>query len=43
MKTPDDYKRKYRFKSDTSKEKKYLNISLIVSVIIILILWLLIN
>ncbi|WP_165501844.1 hypothetical protein [Pedobacter frigiditerrae] len=30
-----DYKRKYRFKSDTSKEKKYINIAIWISVIII--------
>ncbi len=40
---PSDYKRKYRFKTDTSKEKKYMNISIIISVIILIVLWYLIN
>jgi len=31
-----DYKRKYRFKSDTSQEKKYIRIAIWVSVIIII-------
>ncbi|MDQ8054117.1 MAG: hypothetical protein REI78_13870 [Pedobacter sp.] len=43
MKTPGDYKRNYHFKSDTSKEKRYFNISIIVSIIILIVVWLLIN
>jgi hypothetical protein len=38
---PGDYKRKYRFKSDTSKEKKYINIAIIISLILIIALALL--
>ena len=33
---PGDYKRKYRFKSDTSKEQKYLRIAVYISIIIII-------
>lgn len=33
---PGDYKRKYRFKSDTSKEQKYIRIAIWVSVVLIL-------
>ncbi len=40
---PSDYKRKYKFRTDTSKEKKYFNIAIIVSLILIIALWLLIN
>ena len=36
-----DYKRKYRFKSDTSREQKYIRIAIWVSVIIIVALALL--
>lgn len=38
MKLPDDYKRRYRFKSDTSKEQRYINIMVVV-VVIAVILW----
>lgn len=40
---PSDYKRKYRFRTDTSKERKYMNIVVIVTIIILMILWYLIN
>lgn len=40
---PSDYKRKYKFRTDTSKERKYMNIAIIVSLIIIIVLWYLIN
>jgi cytochrome c1 len=40
---PSDYKRKYKFKTDTSKERKYMNIAIIVSLIMMIILWYLIN
>lgn len=40
---PNDYKRKYKFRTDTSTERKYFNISMIITVIILIILWLLIN
>jgi hypothetical protein len=40
---PSDYKRKYKFRTNTSKEKKYLNIALIVTLIVLVILWYLIN
>jgi hypothetical protein len=43
MRMPDDYKRKYRFKTDTSKEKRYMNIAIIVSLIILMVLWYFIN
>jgi hypothetical protein len=33
---PGDYKRKYRFKSDTSKEQKYIRIAIWVSVVLII-------
>ena len=33
---PGDYKRKYRFKSDTSKEQKYIRIAMWISVAIII-------
>lgn len=38
MKLPSDYKRNYRFRTDTSKEKKYINIMLIVCLVLV-ILW----
>ncbi|SOD15485.1 hypothetical protein [Pedobacter xixiisoli] len=38
MKLPNDYKRNYRFRTDTSKEKKYLNIILIIMVVLV-VLW----
>lgn len=38
MKLPGDYKRNYRFRSDTSKEQRYLTITITV-VIILAILW----
>ncbi|WP_379083969.1 hypothetical protein [Pedobacter sp. UC225_65] len=40
---PSDYKRKYRFRTDTSKERKYMNIAIIVTLIILMVLWYLIN
>ncbi len=40
---PSDYKRKYKFRTNTSKEKKYLNIALIVTLIVLVVLWYLIN
>lgn len=40
---PSDYKRKYRFRTDTSKEKKYMNIAIIVTIIVLAVLWYLIN
>lgn len=40
---PSDFKRKYRFRTDTSKERKYFNIILIVTFIILIILWYLTN
>ncbi len=43
MRMPDDYKRKYRFKTDTTKERRYMNIAIIVSLIIMIVLWFLIN
>lgn len=36
---PSDFKRKYKFRTDTSKEKKYFKIVLIVTFIILIILW----
>lgn len=38
---PGDYKRKYRFRSDTSQEKKYIRIATIISIIIMIALALL--
>ncbi len=35
----DDYKRKYRFRTDTSKERKYLNMAVIITIIIGLLFW----
>jgi hypothetical protein len=43
MKTPGDYKRNYKFKTDGTKERRYMNITLIVSLIIVIILWYFIN
>lgn len=40
---PSDYKRKYRFRTDTTNERKYMNIVIIVTVIILMVLWYLIN
>ncbi len=40
---PSDYKRKYRFRTDTSKERKYMNIAIIVTLIVLMALWYLIN
>ncbi|HTN00047.1 MAG TPA: hypothetical protein VL088_14925 [Pedobacter sp.] len=40
---PSNYKRKYRFRTDTSKEKRYMNIAIIVTLIILSVLWYLIN
>ena len=40
---PNDFKRKYKFRTDTSKEKKYINIAIIISIIMIIAAWLLIN
>ncbi len=39
----DNYKRKYRFRTDTSKERKYMKIVIIVTLIILMVLWYLIN
>lgn len=38
MKLPSDYKRNYRFRTDTSKEKKYINAILLVMVLLV-VLW----
>ncbi len=38
---PGDYKRKYRFRSDTSQEKKYIRLATIISIIIMIVLALL--
>ena len=38
---PGDYKRKYRFRSDTSQEKKYIRLATIISIIIMIFLALL--
>lgn len=38
----DHYKRKYRFKTDTSKERRYMNIIIIIA-LILLILWYVFN
>lgn len=40
---PSDYKRKYRFRTDTTKERKYMNIAIIVTLIILMVLWYFIN
>ena len=40
---PSDYKRKYKFRTDTSKEKRYMNVTIIVTLIVLIILWYLIN
>ena len=40
---PSDYKRKYKFRTDTSKEKKYMNIAIIVTLIVLMVLWYFIN
>lgn len=40
---PGNYKRKYRFRTDTSKERKYINIAIIVTLIVVMLLWYLIN
>ncbi len=40
---PSDYKRKYKFRTDTSKERRYMNIAIIVSLIILIVLWYFIN
>ena len=40
---PGDFKRKYRFRSNTSNEKKYFNIAIIVTLIVLIVLWYLIN
>ncbi len=36
---PSDYKRKYRFKTDTSKEKKILNIVIVISILFVVLWW----
>ncbi|MGE6221718.1 hypothetical protein ACQKCH_17975 [Nubsella zeaxanthinifaciens] len=36
MKLPSDYKRNYRFRTDTSKEKKYINTIITVSIIAVI-------
>jgi len=40
---PSDYKRKYKFRTDTTKERKYMKIAIIISLIMVIILWYLIN
>ncbi|SFG94856.1 hypothetical protein SAMN04489864_103387 [Pedobacter insulae] len=40
---PNNYKRKYRFRTDTSKEKRIMNITITVTLIILFVLWYLIN
>lgn len=39
---PSDYKRNYKFKTDTSKEQKYVNISIAVTIVLAL-LWFIIG
>lgn len=36
---PGDYKRKYRFRTDTSKEQKIVNIAIILSIIFVIAYW----
>lgn len=36
---PGDYKRKYKFRTDTSQEKKYFNIAIIACIIIVILLY----
>jgi len=36
---PSDYKRKYRFRTDTTKEKKYMKTVLIITFIVLIVLW----
>ena len=36
---PSDYKRKYKFKTDTGKEQKILNIVIVASIFFVLIWW----
>ncbi|GEM_PF-931165 len=38
MKLPSDYKRNYKFRTDTSKEKKYINAILFIMVALV-VLW----
>jgi hypothetical protein len=39
MKLPGDYKRNYRFRSDTSKEQRYLTIMIAVVIIAAILLY----
>lgn len=41
MKLPGDYKRNYRFKSDTSKEQRYLTTTIAVVIIIAILMYML--
>lgn len=36
---PGDYKRKYKFRTDTSKEQKVFNITIAVSILLVIALW----
>lgn len=36
---PGDYKRKYKFKTDTSKEQKIINIVIAISILFVIIYW----
>ena len=36
---PGDYKRKYRFRTDTSKEQKIMNIVITISIIFVVVWW----
>ncbi len=36
---PSDYKRKYRFRTDTTNERKYMKAVLYVTVIVLAVLW----
>jgi hypothetical protein len=36
---PGNYKRKYKFRTDTSKEQKVFNITIIVSIVLVVALW----
>lgn len=40
---PSDYKRKYKFRTDTTKEKKYMNIVILITFIVLMVLWYLMN
>ena len=36
---PSDYKRKYKFKTDTAKEQKIFNIVIVASIIFVIVWW----